>query len=327
MPTKKKFKAFVIENDKKHGVKDIDLNFLMEGNVLVKVSYSSFNYKDGLAIVKKIPVIKKFPMIPGVDFSGKVVDSSHKKFKKGDKVILNGWGVGEKHFGGFSHYARVNGDWLIHLPKNLNEKNCMIIGSAGYTAALCVLELRKKINPNDGKVIVTGASGGVGSIAVNLLSELGYYVVALSNKQKKVLFSLGAKEVLSRDEFKTNLKPLGKQKWMGCIDTVGGDILASIISEVKYDGIAVATGLAKSHLLNTTVYPFILRNVTLSGIDCVYASNAKRRKAWNLIEKKLNFKKLKLIKSEKNISDISNLSKKILKGKIKGRTLISLKKL
>jgi acrylyl-CoA reductase (NADPH) len=327
MPAKKKFKAFVIENDKKHGVKDIDLNFLMEGNVLVKVSYSSFNYKDGLAIVKKIPVIKKFPMIPGVDFSGKVIDSSHKKFKKGDKVILNGWGVGEKHFGGFSQYARVNGDWLIHLPENLNEKNSMIIGSAGYTAALCVLELRKKINPKDGKVIVTGASGGVGSIAVNLLSELGYYVVALSNKQKKFLFSLGAKEVLSRDEFKTNLKPLGKQKWIGCIDTVGGDILASIISEVKYDGIAVATGLAKSHLLNTTVYPFILRNVTLSGIDCVYASNTKRKKAWNLIEKKLNFKKLKLIKSEKNISDISDLSKKILKGKIKGRTLISLKKL
>tara|TARA_A100001011_G_scaffold363022_1_gene412584 strand:- start:588 stop:1571 length:984 start_codon:yes stop_codon:yes gene_type:complete len=327
MPAKKKFKAFVIENDKKHGVKDIDLNFLMEGNVLVKVSYSSFNYKDGLAIVKKIPVIKKFPMIPGVDFSGKVVDSSHKKFKKGDKVILNGWGVGEKHFGGFSQYARVNGDWLIHLPENLNEKNSMIIGSAGYTAALCVLELRKKINPKDGKVIVTGASGGVGSIAVNLLSELGYYVVALSNKQKKFLFSLGAKEVLSRDEFKINLKPLGKQKWIGCIDTVGGDILASIISEVKYDGIAVATGLAKSHLLNTTVYPFILRNVTLSGIDCVYASNTKRKKAWNLIEKKLNFEKLKLIKSEKNISDISDLSKKILKGKIKGRTLISLKKL
>ena len=327
MSVKKKFKAFVIENDKKHGVKDIGLDFLMEGNVLVKVSYSSFNYKDGLAIVKKIPVIKKFPMIPGVDFSGKVVDSSHKKFKKGDKVILNGWGVGEKHFGGFSQYARVNGDWLTHLPKSLNEKNSMIIGSAGYTAALCVLELRKKINPKDGKVIVTGASGGVGSIAVNLLSELGYYVVALSNKQKKFLFSLGAKEVLSRDEFKTNLKPLGKQKWIGCIDTVGGDILASIISEVKYDGIAVATGLAKSHLLNTTVYPFILRNVTLSGIDCVYASNAKRRKAWNLIEKKLNFKKLKLIKSEKNISDISDLSKKILKGKIKGRTLISLKKL
>ena len=327
MPVKKKFKAFVIENEKKHGIKDIDLNFLMEGNVLVKVSYSSFNYKDGLAIVKKIPVIKKFPMIPGVDFSGKVVDSSHKKFKKGDKVILNGWGVGEKHFGGFSQYARVNGDWLIHLPENLNEKNSMIIGSAGYTAALCVLELRKKINPKDGKVIVTGASGGVGSIAVNLLSELGYYVVALSNKQKKFLFSLGAKEVLSREEFKTNLKPLGKQKWIGCIDTVGGDILASIISEIKYDGIAVATGLAKSHLLNTTVYPFILRNVTLSGIDCVYASNTKRKKAWNLIEKKLNFKKLKLIKSEKNISDISDLSKKILKGKIKGRTLISLKKL
>lgn len=327
MPVKKKFKAFIIENDKKHGVKDIDLNFLMEGNVLVKVSYSSFNYKDGLAIVKKIPIIKKFPMIPGVDFSGKVIDSSHKKFKKGDKVILNGWGVGEKHFGGFSEYARVNGDWLTHLPKNLNEKNSMIIGSAGYTAALCVLELNKKVNPKDGKVIVTGASGGVGSIAVNLLSELGYHVVALSNKQKKFLFSLGAKEVLNRSEFKTNLKPLGKQKWDGCIDTVGGDILASIISEIKYDGIAVATGLAKSHLLNTTVYPFILRNITLSVVDCVYASSVKRRKAWTLIEKKLNFKKLKLIKSEKNINEINELSKKILEGNIKGRTLISLKKL
>ena len=327
MPVKKKFKAFIIENEKKHGVKDIDLNFLMEGNVLVKVSYSSFNYKDGLAIVKKIPIIKKFPMIPGVDFSGKVIDSSHKKFKKGDKVILNGWGVGEKHFGGFSEYARVNGDWLTHLPKNLNEKNCMIIGSAGYTAALCVLELNKKINPKDGKVIVTGASGGVGSIAVNLLSELGYHVVALSNKQKKFLLSLGAKEVLNRSEFKTNLKPLGKQKWDGCIDTVGGDILASIISEIKYDGIAVATGLAKSHLLNTTVYPFILINITLSGVDCVNASRVKRRKAWTLIEKKLNFKKLKLIKSEKNINDINELSKKILEGNIKGRTLISLKKL
>ena len=144
MPVKKKFKAFVIESDKKHGVKDIDLNFLMEGDVLVKVSYSSFNYKDGLAVVKKTPVIKKFPMIPGVDFSGKVIDSSHKKFKKGDKVILNGWGVGEKHFGGFSEYARVSGNWLTNLPKKLNEKNSMIIGSAGYTAALCVLELKKK---------------------------------------------------------------------------------------------------------------------------------------------------------------------------------------
>ncbi len=327
MPVKKKFKAFVIENDKEHGVRDIDLNFLMKGDVLVKVSYSSLNYKDGLAIVKKTPVIKKFPMIPGVDFSGKVIDSSHKKFKKGDKVILNGWGVGEKHFGGFSQYARVNGNWLTNLPKKLNEKNSMIIGSAGYTAALCVLELKKKVNPKDGKVIVTGASGGVGSIAVSLLSELGYYVVALSNKQKQFLFSLGAKEVLNRNEFKPTIKPLGKQKWIGCIDTVGGDILASVISEIKYDGIAVATGLAKSHLLNTTVYPFILRNVTLSGVDCVYASNTKRRKAWNLIEEKLNFKKLKLIQSEKNINDINNLSKKIIEGKIKGRTLISLKKI
>ena len=325
MFVKKKFKAFVIESEKKWGVKEIDLDFLMRGNVLVKVSYSSFNYKDGLAITKKKPIIRKFPMIPGVDFSGTVINSSHKKFKKGDKVILNGWGVGEKHFGGFSEYARVNADWLIHLPKKLNEKNSMVIGSAGYTAALCVLEIKKKIKPNDGKVIVTGASGGVGSIAVNLLSELKYDVVALSGKDNKFLTSIGANEVINRKDLNKNSKPLSKEKWAGCIDTVGGDILATLISEIKYDGIVTSTGLAQSHKLNTTVYPFILRNITLSGIDCVYANNAKRKLAWDLIEKKLNFKKLKLIKSEKKLTDLNHLSKKIMEGKIKGRTLISLK--
>ncbi len=321
----KKFRAFVIEDNNKSGIKEIDFDFLMKGNVLVKVSYSSFNYKDGLAIIKKKPIIKKFPMIPGVDFSGKVIQSSNKKFKKGDKVILNGWGVGEKHFGGFSEYARVDANWLTHLPKNITEKDAMTIGSAGYTAALCVLELKKKINPKDGKILVTGSSGGVGSIAVNLLSELNYHVVAVSGKEKEFLISLGAKEVISRKEIDKNAKPLGEQKWAGCIDTVGGEILATIITETKYNGVVVATGLAQSHQLNTTVYPFILRNITLSGIDCVYANNSKRNKAWELIEKKLNFKKLNFIRSEKKIIDLNNLSKKIMQGKIKGRTLINLK--
>ena len=320
----KSFRAFVIEDNKKKGIRSINKDYLMEGNVLIKISYSSFNYKDGLAITGKIPIIKAFPMIPGVDFVGTVEESSHKKFKKGHKVILNGWGVGEKHFGGFSQYARVNGDWLIHLPKKINEKQSMIIGSAGYTAALCVLEITKKLKPNMGKIIVTGASGGVGSIATHLLAKLKYDVTALTGKKSKFLSKLGNINILDRKKFIFNKNPLGSQKWAGCIDTVGGDVLASIISEIKYDGIVASTGLAKSHILNTTVFPFILRNITLSGVDCVYASLSKRQKAWNFLEKYLDLRKLKLICSEKSLSDIKNLSNKILKGKVEGRTIINL---
>ena len=183
----KNFKAFVVENKNKMGIKTIDMNSLDQGNVIVKVSYSSFNFKDGLAINGKIPIFKKYPMIPGVDFSGTVIESDSKLFKPKQKVILNGWGVGEKHTGGFSQIARVNSKWLINLPKNISEKESMIIGSAGYTAALCVMVIQNKINPNDGEILVTGASGGVGSIAVNLLYRLGFQVVALSNKNEKYI--------------------------------------------------------------------------------------------------------------------------------------------
>lgn len=322
----KKFKAFVIDSPTKNGIKNIDLSFLMDGNVLVKISFSSFNYKDGLAISGKIPIIKRFPMIPGVDFSGEVIESKHKKFNKGDKVVLNGWGVGESHHGGFSEFARVNGDWLIKLPKKISEENSMIIGSAGYTAALCVLTIKNKLKPKDGKIFVTGASGGVGSIAINLLSNLGYDVVALSGKDKKYLHKLGAKTVLNRKDYKINKKkPLSNQKWAGCIDTVGGDILSNVLTEIIYDGIVASTGLANSPDLNTTVYPFILRNITLSGVDCVYTKNEKRIKAWRLIEEKLDLSKLDIIKNEKSLKDLKSLSSKILKGKIKGRTLINVK--
>ncbi len=318
------FKAFVIENNQKKGIKLINKDYLMNGNVLIKITYSSFNFKDGLAISGRMPIIKKFPMIPGVDFVGKVQESSHRNFKKGDKVILNGWGVGEKHFGGFSEYAKVDGDWLIHLPKKINEKESMIIGSAGYTAALCVLEIIKKLKPNDGKIIVTGASGGVGSIAVHLLANLKFDVIALSGKKSKFLSKLGNINVIDRKKFLLNKKPLGSEKWAGCIDTVGGDVLSSILSEIKYDGIVAATGLAKSHILNTTVFPFILRNITLAGVDCVYANQKKRQKAWKFLEDHLDLRKLKFIYSEKSLKDLKNLSSKILKGKIEGRTIINL---
>lgn len=318
----KTVKAFILRKPGIGNIETIKMSDLMKGNVLVKIKYSSFNYKDGLAILNKSPIIKKYPMIPGADFAGIVEKSTHKRFKKGDKVICNGWGIGEKFYGGFSTYANVNGDWLIHLPDNFSLEQSMVIGAAGYTASLCVQELTKKINKKKGDVIVTGASGGVGSISINLLSNLGYKVSAVSNKDSKFLQDLGAIKVLKRDEIIYSDKPLSKQKWSGVIDTVGGDTLASLLSEVKYNGLAVSTGLAKSFKLNTTVYPFILRNITLSGIDCVYASYRKRVSAWNFLSNNLEKRVLNKIKTVKTLNDLVKISKDILAGKIKGRILI-----
>ena len=321
----KSFKAFVVSNDNKSKIRTLRYSDLMDGNVLVKVFYSSFNYKDGLAILNKAPIIKRYPMIPGADFSGEVINSTHKKFKKGDKVVCNGWGIGEKHFGGFAEYAKVNGDWLIHLPEKFSLEESMIIGAAGYTAALCVQEIIKKIKkPSKKEILVTGASGGVGSIALNLLSNLNYNVVALSNKDSEFLLKLGAKRILKRKDFIYAKSPMSKQKWIGVIDTVGGEILSSLLTEIAYDGIVVSTGLASSAKLNTTVYPFILRNITLAGIDCVYASYQKRVKAWNFLEKNLNKKILEKIKVSADFSKLKSISKKILDGKVKGRTVIKI---
>ena len=219
----------------------------------------------------------------------------------------------------------MKSNWLIKLPKKISEKQSMIIGSAGYTAALCAIVINEHVQKKDGKILVTGASGGVGSIATNLLNNLGYEVVALSAKNKSYLKKLGAVEVIDRKDYKIAKKPLEKQKWAGCIDTVGGEILSSVISEIKYNGIIASTGLASSHLLHTTVYPFILRNITLAGVDCVYANKSKRIKAWKLIERKLDFSKLDFIKNEKNLKDLKILSEKILQGKIKGRTIIKVR--
>ena len=319
----KKFKAFIISSDKKSKITTLNFSDLMEGNVLIKIHFSSFNYKDGLAILNKAPIVRKFPMIPGSDLSGQVLESTHKRFKKGDKVICNGWGIGEKHFGGFSQYAKLNGDWLIHLPNKFTLEESMIIGAAGYTAALCVQELIKKIKkPGDGEIIVTGASGGVGCIAVNLLSNLNYNVVALTNKDSDFLMKLGAKRILKRSEFIYTKNSLSKEKWSGAIDTVGGDILSTLLTEICYDGIIVNTGLARSADLNTTVYPFILRNITLAGVDCVYADYIKRVKAWKFLEENLDKSILKKIKTTRSFNDLKKISSEILKGKIKGRTVI-----
>ena len=319
----KKFKAFIISSDKKSKITTLNFSDLMEGNVLIKIHFSSFNYKDGLAILNKAPIVRKFPMIPGSDLSGQVLESTHKRFKKGDKVICNGWGIGEKHFGGFSQYAKLNGDWLIHLPNKFTLEESMIIGAAGYTAALCVQELIKKIKkPGDGEIIVTGASGGVGCIAVNLLSNLNYNVVALTNKDSDFLMKLGAKRILKRSEFIYTKNSLSKEKWSGAIDTVGGDILSTLLTEICYDGIIVNTGLARSADLNTTVYPFILRNITLAGVDCVYADYKKRVKAWKFLEENLDKSILKKIKTTRSFNDLKKISSEILKGKIKGRTVI-----
>ena len=321
----KSFKAFVVSNDNKSKIRTLRYSDLMDGNVLVKVFYSSFNYKDGLAILNKAPIIKRYPMIPGADFSGEVINSTHKKFKKGDKVVCNGWGIGEKHFGGFAEYAKVNGDWLIHLPEKFTLEESMIIGAAGYTAALCVQEIIKKIKkPSKKEILVTGASGGVGSIALNLLSNLNYNVVALSSKDSEFLLELGAKRILKRKDFIYAKSPMSKQKWIGVIDTVGGEILSSLLTETAYDGIVVSTGLSSSAKLSTTVYPFILRNITLAGIDCVYASYQKRVKAWNFLEKNLDKKILEKIKVSADFSKLKSISKKILDGKVKGRTVIKI---
>ena len=240
------FKACVLEQEENKTVltiRDFAKKDLMEGDVFIKIHYSSFNYKDGLAITGKLPVVKTFPMIPGVDFSGTVIESQNPEYKKDDKVILNGWGVGEKHYGGFSEYARVNGDWLIKMPEFFNFENSMVIGSAGYTAALCVLRILQNIEKNkNGDILISGASGGVGSIATHLLSKLGYSVTALSGKNHDFLFEIGAKKVISRNEFKISSKPLGREKWIAAIDTVGGDILAKMISMISNQGVVSCCG-------------------------------------------------------------------------------------
>ena len=298
---------------------------LMEGDVTVRISHTTINYKDGLAITWKAPVIRRWTMIPGVDFAGIVERSSHGDFKPGDRVLNNGWGLGESHYGGYAQKARVLGDRLLHIPENLSAAQTMAIGTAGYTAMLCVMALEHHgVSPDKGPVIVSGAAGGVGSVAVSLLAKGGFEVVASTGRmaQEAYLKSLGAASIIARDELSGPAKPLGKERWAGAVDVAGSHTLANIISQTKYGGVVTACGLAQGLDLPATVAPFILRNVTLQGVESVMVPQALRRTAWDRLARDLDLDKLGEMTTTYPLSEVVELAPKILAGQIRGRTVL-----
>ena len=305
----------------------LDDSDLMEGDVTVRVEYTTLNYKDGLAMTGRSPVIRKFPLTPGIDFSGTVVASEHADFKQGDEVILNGFGVGEAHSGGYAQKARVSGDWLVPLPEGLNMRQAMAIGTAGYTAMLCVMALEEHgVKPDQGDVLVTGASGGVGSVAVAILSKLGYRVVATTGRmnEKDYLLGLGAADVIDRAGFAEKARPLAKELWSGAIDVAGGNTLANVLSQLKYGGAAAICGLAESMSLPTTVAPFILRGISMYGIDSVMASIEKRKVSWTRLAADLDLQLLEKLSFDLDFSDLAQAAGDILDGKIRGRAVVKL---
>jgi acrylyl-CoA reductase (NADPH) len=300
---------------------------LMDGDVTVRVSHSTINYKDGLAITGKAPVVRRWPMIPGIDFAGEVIASNNPAFKNGDGVILNGWGVGETHLGGYAQRARVKADWLVPLPAAFTPAQAMAIGTAGYTAMLCVLALeRNSITPDRGPVLVTGAAGGVGSVAVALLAKLGYTVIASTGRasEAEYLKGLGANEILDRAELAGTARALGKERWAGAVDVVGSNTLANVISMTKYDGCVAACGLAQGMDLPASVAPFILRGVTLAGVDSVMAPNARRLEAWTRLARDLDIAKLDALTVTRPIGDAVALAPEILAGKVRGRVVLEI---
>ena len=300
---------------------------LMDGDVTIDVEWSTLNYKDGLALTGASPVIRQFPLIPGIDFSGTVAISDHANFKTGDQVVLNGFGVGEVHNGGYAGRARVPGDWLVKLPVGLTTRDAMAVGTAGYTAALCVMALQDHgIKPADGKILVTGAAGGVGSVATALLANLGYEVVAVTGRPEQADFLklLGASDIAARGDFADKARPLAKELWAGAVDVAGGNTLANVISQIKRRGAVSVCGLAESMSLPTSVAPFILRGVTLYGIDSVMAPMALRERAWELIVKHLPLDLLHSLTEEVGFDELPDLGKKILKGQVRGRLVVKI---
>lgn len=322
------FKGILIEKDEsgyRAAVREIDESQLPEGNVTVRVSHSTLNYKDGLAITGKGPVVRKFPMVPGIDLVGVVEESSHPEYGPGDQVLLNGWGVGEVHWGGLAQKARLNGDWLVPLPANFSPQQAMAIGTAGYTAMLCVLALeRHGVKPADGEILVTGAAGGVGSVAVALLAKLGYSVVAVTGRPQDAdyLKYLGASEVLERSLFSSPGKPLGKERWAGAVDVAGSHVLANVCATTKYRGVVTACGLAAGMDFPATVAPFILRGVTLVGIDSVMCPRADRLVAWQRLGVDLDVGKLGEIGREVGLNEAIPLAASLLKGEVRGRVVV-----
>ena len=307
--------------------KDLSESDLMDGDVLVRVSHSTVNYKDGLALTGKAPIIRRWPMIPGIDFAGTVLSSTHAGIETGDAVILNGWGCGETHLGGYAQVARVKGDWLVPMPEPFSPAEAMAIGTAGYTAMLCVLALeRHGVTPSQGPVVVTGAAGGVGSVAIALLAKLGYQVIASTGRlsESGYLKGLGASEIIDRAELSGPARPLGKERWAGGIDAAGSHTLANVVSMTRYGGAVAACGLAQGMDLTTSVAPFILRGVTLAGIDSVMAPKAVRIEAWNRLARDLDKAKLNALMVTRPLADVMALAPEIIAGKVRGRVVLEI---
>jgi len=326
------FKGILIEKDDnghRASIQGLDEALLPAGDVTVRVSHSTLNYKDGLAITGKGPVVRKFPMVPGIDLVGVVDESSHPDFKAGDSVLLNGWGVGEVHWGGLAQKARLKGDWLIPLPAKFTPQQAMSIGTAGYTAMLCLMALEKQgVKPSDGEIVVTGAAGGVGSVAIAVLSKLGYQVVAVTGRTADAdyLKSLGAIEILDRSQFNAPGKPLAKERWAGAVDVVGSHTLANICASTKYRGVVTACGLAAGMDFPATVAPFILRGVTLVGVDSVMCPRPERIQAWRRLATDLDIGKLDAISSEIGLAEAIPMASRLLNGEVRGRVVVDVNK-
>jgi len=300
---------------------------LMEGDVTVRVEWSTLNYKDGLAVTGKAPVVRRFPMIAGIDFAGTVEQSSHPRWKAGDKVICNGWGLGETHLGAYAEKARVKGDWLVRLPESISARSAMAIGTAGYTAMLAVLALESHgLKPSHGPIVVTGAAGGVGSVAIAILSKLGYHVIASTGRASETdyLKGLGATEVIDRNELSAPAKPLAKERWAGGVDSVGSTTLANLLSMTRYRGAIAACGLAAGMDLPTSVAPFILRGVCLLGIDSVMCPLELREVAWKRLSTDLESAKLSEITHEIGLDEVIGAGARILAGQVRGRIVVKI---
>ncbi len=324
-----RFRALVVsKGDKAQSVdwRELGTADLMDGDVTIRVSHTTINYKDGLALTGKAPIVRKFPLIPGIDFAGKVIESSHPDLVAGDDVLLNGWGVGETHHGGYSQLARVKGDWLVKRPAAFTNAQTMAIGTAGYTAMLAVLALESHgVAPGKGPVLVTGAAGGVGSIAVAVLARLGYQVIAATGRPEEEAFlkSIGASEILPRAELASPARPLGKERWAGAIDVAGSHTLANAIAQTRYDGCVAACGLAQGMDLASSVAPFILRGVTLAGIDSVMAPKSRRETAWARLARDLPVDKLDALTVSRPLVDVVALAPEIIAGKVRGRVVLT----
>jgi acrylyl-CoA reductase (NADPH) len=299
---------------------------LMDGDVDVRVEYSTLNYKDGLAMTGRAPVVRTWPLTPGIDFAGVVERSDHAGFQAGDRVILNGWGVGESHHGGCAQKARVKGDWLIRLPEGLGSAQAMAIGTAGYTAMLCVMALeRQDITPDRGDILVTGASGGVGGVAIALLSKLGYRVIASTGRKASeadYLTQLGASDIIDRSDLSEPGRPLGKERWAGAVDSVGSHTLVNVLAQTRYGGAVAACGLAQGMDLPGSVAPFILRGVTLVGVDSVMCPAPRRAEAWRRLAADLDLQKLDAMTRQVGLDEVPALAAQILDGQVRGRIVI-----